>query len=85
MQIEVGTHDALKLYKTILGVTPKALNTVDVIPAIRPLHKLVRAVIHPIMAAIPPVNQTVIRGKGTAAKAPGTFARKDVPPKRTCS
>ena len=44
MQIEVGTHDALKLHKTILGVTPKALNTIDVIPAIRPLHKLVCAV-----------------------------------------
>ena len=53
MQIEVGTHDALKLHQTVLGVAPKALNTVDVIPTIRPLHKLVRAVIHLIVAAIP--------------------------------
>ena len=78
MQIEVGPHDALKLHQTVLGVAPKALNTVDVIPAIRPLHKLIRPVIHTIVAAITPVNQPVIRGKAVRVYDASLFSCRSI-------
>ena len=57
MQVKFMFCYAMKLYQTVFRITPKRLNTVNVL---RSMSKLILPVIHTKMLCKPYINQTMI-------------------------
>lgn len=60
MEVEVLLGYTLIFYQPVLGVSPEALDAVDMVARVPPLDELVLAVAHPVMVLVTPIDQAVV-------------------------